>query len=288
MKGDIAKGDAEKFESVMQELNRNGLRVARLALLSRGGNVSDAIKIGRAVRKYIIFTSAPPELEFLLPPPENFESMTTDELFAFAKAASKIKFKYFETTTLNDVRISSSRRAVDLTNSSDKSLIYDPDAMCASACALIAVAGLHRSGTVGVHHMYVEDREIDFNDLNSVLGNGADEVQGYLAELRIPMSFWDRMNSTPSNEMTWIDFGREDGVDNYDPFLQEYLHGKCGGLTDRQDVDLSNLSSRQGIGRHITSEEQRYLEELQRISDEFNKCRVGLISAAQRKAQGLD
>jgi len=267
-----------------------------LTLLSRGGNVSDAIKIGRAVRKYIIFTTAPLERGFWppIPEPEYFESMTTAEVNAFFEAYEERKFKYFVATMLNGVRISSSRRAVDLINSPDASvlyetdLIYDPDAMCASACALIAVAGLHRFGTVGVHHMYVEDRKIDFNDLNSVLGKGADEVQGYLAELRIPMSFLDRMNSTPSNEMNWIDFGREDGVDNYDPFLQEYLHGKCGGLTDKQGEDLSNLSTRQGVGQHITSEERRYLEELQRIRDESGKCRAGLVSAAQRKAQGLD
>lgn len=54
--GEIAPGDAQKFESVVRAIGR---RVSNVVLRSPGGSVPDAISIGRLVRKLMIETEGP-------------------------------------------------------------------------------------------------------------------------------------------------------------------------------------------------------------------------------------
>lgn len=296
LKGNIEIGDAERFESLLSELNRAGHQVSAITLLSRGGAVSEALKIGTFVREAMITTNSPNQSTYSPPFPDGLVPGTKTAIDAI-REYDRNSFTYMESLNLDGVLISSSKKAVEKMQSLGKSLTYDQDAMCASACALIAVSGLYRFGTVGVHHMYVEDKEIDFNDLDAILSQGTDDVQGYLIELRVPSSFVERMTSTPSNEMTWIDLSE---IGMIDPVLQEYLYGKCGGLTSKQSSDKFYLDSLDQYGRvfdtdtneiivrTLTNAERSYLQDLKRISDASGKCSDELFSDAQRKAQGLD
>jgi hypothetical protein len=296
LKGNIEIGDAERFESLLSELNRAGHQVSSITLLSRGGAVSEALKIGAIVRESMITTNSPGQSTYSPPFPDGLVPGTRSAIDAI-RENDRNSFTYMYLSTLDGVLITSSKKAIEKLQILGKSLSYDQDAICASACALIAVSGLYRFGTVGVHHMYVEDKEIDFNDLDAILSQGTNYVQGYLIELRVPSSFVEKMTSTPSNEMTWIDLSE---IGMLDPVLKEYLFGKCGGLTSKQSSDKFDLDNLDRYGmyvdpdtneikeRNLTNAERSYLEDLKRTSDLSGKCNDELFSAAQRKAQGLD
>lgn len=296
LKGEIERGDSQKFSSIIDDLHHNGNRVHGLKLLSKGGLVSEALKIGRIVRDLAIFTDAPQSQQHFPPLPEGLipGSQAAKEAILEYKNNS---FEYFVATTLDGKRISSSLKAVEIITASGKSLEHDNDVMCASACALIAVSGLIRFGTVGVHHMYVDSENIDYVDLDSILSQSADDVENFLNEMRAPRSFFDDIVSTPSREMKWIDLYE---IGSVDPILQEYAHGKCGGLTDKQSHEKLNLNllvehgryfevaTNQVIERPITKAESKYLKELNSIAEASGKCKDELYIDAQLRAQGLD
>jgi hypothetical protein len=56
VEGDIAPGDARKFERVVRSIGRC---VKTVVLRSQGGSVLDSIEIGRLVRKLMIQTEGP-------------------------------------------------------------------------------------------------------------------------------------------------------------------------------------------------------------------------------------
>ncbi len=296
LKGEIVSGDAQRFSSTIEDLHHSGNRIDELRLLSKGGLVSEALKIGRIVRDLAIFTVAPQSQRYFPPLPEDLIPGSQAAKEAVLENENN-SFKYFVATTLDGKRVSSSLKAVEIMTASGKSFEHDNDVMCASACALIAVSGLIRFGTVGVHHMYVDSENIDYGDLESILSQSAGDVESYLNEMRAPRSFFDDIVSTPSREMKWIDLYE---IGSVDPILQEYAHGKCGGLTNKQSDDQLNLSLLAEHGRYfeiatnqviegpITKAESKYLKELDSISEASGKCKGELYSEAQLRAQGLD
>jgi len=295
LKGAIKQRDSEKFLNILRNLKKEGRLIASLTLLSPGGDVSEAIKIGRIVRKSFIFTFSPIYSTYRPSLPENLAPGSRAKEKAIKEMLSN-QFDYLAAETLDGTRISNSRRAAEVTKSLQSAIIYDQDALCASACALIAISGLIRFGTVGLHHLSVENKNIDYDDLDKILGQGNDEVATYLAEMRAPRSFLDDIVSTPSREIKWVNFH---DIGSVDPVFNEYSLGKCGGLTDQQQEDRLNLDALKSIGmyfsrqnemieRTITKPELRYLEELEVISEAAAKCRGDLYFKAQRHAQGLD
>lgn len=296
LKGEIESGDAEKFSILIEELKNTGIPVDRLLLLSKGGLVSEAIEIGKIVRDLAIFTYAPKSNRYSPPYPEGLIPGSQAAKDAVLENQNK-SFNYFLITTLDGKLVTSSSKAVKIMATSGKIFEHDSDAMCASACALIAVSGLIRFGTVGLHHMSVDSENIEYDDLDNILTQSTDDVTSFLNEMRVPQSFLEDIFSTPSREMKWVDLYE---VGSMDPILQEYADKKCGGLTDEQRDDELNLSllaehgsyfdmaTMQVVERTITNAERRYLDELTLTSKTSSKCRNKLYSDAQRKAQGLE
>lgn len=294
LKGTIKQGDSEKFVNVIRNLRKDGRPIESLSLLSPGGDVSEAIEIGRIVRKSFIFTFAPLYSDYL-PLPENLAPGSRAEEKAIKKIYSN-PFGYLASSTLDGTKITNSKKAAEATKSLQSAMTYDQDALCASACALIAISGLIRFGTVGLHHLSVENKNIDYDDLDKILSQGNDEVATYLAEVRAPRSFLEDIVSTPSKEIKWVNLS---SIGSTDPIFREWELGKCGGLTDQQIEDRMQLLALRDIGlyfskqnemikRSITKQERRYLEELEAISEVAAKCRGELYLEAQRRAQGLD
>jgi hypothetical protein len=191
LKGDIEEGDFERFRNVVEEINSTGLPVSGVILLSRGGNVSEAMKIGRLVRASLMTARIP----------ENSPSIAVSQAPVYQQPSVEggdrlIErlllggFDYFVGAMLDSRQISNSRQLVDIATAHGWDVSFDTDAMCASACALIAVSAVRRlGGPVGLHHIYVENKDIDFSDLNSVLSSGTSEVSSFLTEMRAPSKF---------------------------------------------------------------------------------------------------
>lgn len=296
LKGEIERGDAEQFLSMLTQLNESGSPVERLILLSKGGDVAEALSIGRIVREAFIFTYAPQGNKYIPSLPKNLVPGTEEARDALNEL-KRNSFSYFTARTLDGQTISSSGRAVEIFTALGNPIEYNQDAVCASACALIAISGLIRFGTVGLHHMYVNDTEIDYDELDAILSDSTDEVSDYLAEMRAPASFLENIVSTPSKEMKWVDLY---AIGSIDPIFQEYAYGKCGGLTEEQmddQLDLELLSkhgsyfdidTNQIIERAATIAEQEYLQELKAISERSSQCKDALYLNAQKKAQAVD
>nr|WP_213395152.1 hypothetical protein [Yoonia sp.] len=201
---------------------------------------------------------------------------------------------YFVGTMTDRRQISNSRQLVDIATDHGWDVSFDTDAMCASACALIAVSAVRRSGgPVGLHHIYVENKDIDFSDLNSVLSSGTSKVSSFLTEMRAPSSFLDIMVSTPSQEMEWFD------LPPYDPIYQEFKEARCPGLTSMEAEvfwklkvlrDNSRYTDTNGntIRRNLSNAELRYLTQLEARFENSHDCKSDLDVSTWRKAQGLD
>ena len=201
---------------------------------------------------------------------------------------------YFVATMIDRRQISSLRQLVDTAMDHGWDVSFDTDAMCASACALIAVSAVRRlGGPVGLHHIYVENKDIDFSDLNSVLSSGTSKVSSFLTEMRAPPSFLNIMVSTPSQEMEWFD------LPPYDPIYQEFEDARCPGLTSMETEvfwqlkvlrDNSQYTDINGntIRRNISNAELRYLDQLKGRDEGSLSCRSDLLVSTWRKAQGLD
>jgi len=304
LKGDIEVGDYDSFRNVFEEVNSNGLPASGIILLSRGGNVSEAIRIGRLVRSSIMFVQTPENEITQAVYNAGIDRHLSDEL------RERLTFRlyrdglisregwelsgYFVGSLLDRTQISNSRQLVEAATAYGWDVSFDADATCASACALIAVSAVRRSGgPVGLHHISVENKDVDFSDLNNVLSSGNSEVSSFLAEMRAPSSFLEIMASTPSQEMEWFD------LPPYDPIFQEFEDARCPGLTTSENGDLLNLVALRDIGfyidntgksirRNISNAELSYLSLLDERDRSSRDCRSDLLVSTWRQAQGLD
>lgn len=295
LKGDIEEGDFEKLRNIVEEINRTGLPASYIYLLSRGGKVSEAMRIGRLVRASLMFARTP----------ENSVSMALDEadinrqpsverLNILRERIFLGGFDYFIGTMIDGKQISNSRQLVNIATVHGWDVSFDTDATCASACALIAVSAVRRSGgPVGLHHIYVENKKIDFSDLNNVLSSGNNEVSNFLSEMRAPSSLLEVMTSTPSQEMEWF------ALPQYDPIYQEFEVSRCPGLNIAELNDLIDLKMLRDIGfyidntgnsikRNLSNAELRFLAQLETRHYNYSNCISELHVSTWRQAQGLD
>lgn len=295
LKGDIEEGDFEKFRNVVEEINRTGLPASGIILLSRGGNVSEAMRIGRLVRASLMVARTPENsVSMAIIQADINRQPSVESLNRLRERIFLGGFDYFIGTMIDRRQISNSRQLVDIATAHGWDVSFDTDATCASACALIAVSAVRRSGgPVGLHHIYVENKDIDFSDLNSVLSSGTSEVSSFLTEMRAPSSFLNIMVSTPSQEMEWFD------LPPYDPIYQEFEVAQCPGLNTAEYNDLINLQMLRDIGfyvdntgnsirRNLSNAELRFLAQLETRRDNHNNCTSELYVSTWRRAQGLD
>lgn len=127
---------------------------------------------------------------------------------------------------------------------------------CLSACVLVFVGGVHRYGNVlGVHRSYVSHdvlKAMSGTEAISASTAVMRRVDSYLNEMAVPRQVIDIMNSTSSQEITFL----EDDIisrylSGYIPQYGEFMLARCGnwkaansklGVLDRKK-SVSGLSS---------------------------------------------
>ena len=295
--GVIEDGDADQFRRTLVEIIDGEKVATSLSLMSRGGLVHEAIEIGRMVRATLMETVAP-EKDVIIP------------FSAAGMSVSQIRDKcrrecinYFWTgggrTSGGQLRgfiVNSIEAAAYLNRTRSISYTYDREAICASACALIALAGIERSGVVGLHHIFSRDQEMSFAEYQRLLSSGNDRLQSYLQEMRIAGSVFEKISTTRSDELAWHDFGSVPTTD-FDPVFYEYLNSRCDLLT-REEMNLSydlrivhedgfELTTESGrtIGPRLSRAELALLEDLEERRDEHNSCLVLEVRTARIAAQ---
>lgn len=290
--GAIEEGDSDQFRRTLLEIIDHGKLANSLVLMSRGGLVNEAIEIGQMVRAALMETVSP-EKDVIIP-----FSATGMSNSQFGDRCRRECFEYFKIhggPTLG-YRVNSIEAAAYLNNGASSSFTYDREAICASACALIALAGIKRSGVVGLHHIFSRDQEMSFADYQRLLSSGNETVQSYLREMRIPTFVFDRITETRSDELAWHEFSSLPDTD-YDPVFFEYLNSRCDLLT-REEMALSydldfvlttgmsiTTSSGRTIGPRLSRAELQMLEDLEDRRTEHYRCVGSEVLAARREAQ---
>jgi hypothetical protein len=187
-------------------------------LASPGGDVAEAMKIGRLVRSLGWETMAP--TRFLI------DGKATAAGLSLQKA--EIKRYELENPTAN--------------------------LMCASACFFIFVGGILRENglfygppIIGVHRPYLPTERLkDFSGSEAIATANSTRaaVESYLKEMGVPTKYSDQMFSVSKDQILWIS---EEAFDadfrGFVPSLRDWVDAKCK-LTDVEKVALESVNNK--------------------------------------------
>lgn len=179
LEGRIADGDFEKFLNLVLE---RGIYSSTVHLASNGGNVGEALKIGRFIR---------------------LNSMAT------------------ETGTRSEGK------------NMCPDWIQPQNCNCASACVLIFLGGIHRSGNMlGVHRPYLEHSVLKSLSLpeSEVAGKLLEkETDKYFTDIGAPTSLKEILNANTSENIHMLeDAYINQNIAGYIKEVEEWLLAKCG------------------------------------------------------------
>ena len=201
LEGPIETGDAQKFSTF---LKAHHPFVQELYLSSPGGSVADAIAIGKLTRAALIETHAPNQ------------NMLDRRHFDGRPGSGMLHTGIW--ISINE-------------NYGYRVLCQGPSCHCASACFLIWAAGWRRWGFVlGIHRPTAGMNGFGNlpPDQASVAYTGIIRaMRDYLSEMEIPNRYIERMTSTSSEDMSWLDYDDTDQL-KYAPSIQEWVKVKCG------------------------------------------------------------
>jgi hypothetical protein len=197
LRGEISKGD---YDKVAMFLKAHHPFVLNFSLASPGGDVGEALKIGRLFRRYLIATIAPGN--------EHFEAtgMVHDD--------------------------------VPFLSSGSRDLCRGQDCICASACALIWMGGVFRSGTVGLHRPRIVDpmyRALMPADASTAYNRLLGEVGAYLTDMEVPKPIIETMVATSSGDILWVN-SISDGLE-VPPSIAEWENASCGSDVNWLNAD---------------------------------------------------
>jgi hypothetical protein len=187
--GRISKGD---YQRVLDFYTKNHPFLVSFKLNSPGGDVEEALKIGRLLRKYLIAASAPHRL------PDGRVFLESNG------------------------RRSDGKRAL---------LCEGGGCVCASACAFIWLGATQRFGSVGLHRPRTEDpafKALAPGDAANAYRRMLDNIIRYLDEMEAPRPIVDVMVATSSGDIRWVDHSTY-GLGNA-PSFREWLDASCGHL----------------------------------------------------------
>jgi hypothetical protein len=177
LEGKIEAGDYNKFRSVYGEKSTNQFYIGMLGaneiyLASPGGDLAEAMKIGRLVRALKLRTIVPPRLEYPLGPYVKYSAADRHRLI-------NPKANYMCTSACFFIFVAGITRTDEVGQ--------DP--------------------RLGIHRPYLSD-----SDLRTLSGDQAitsanrvrATVENYLKEMSVPAKYVDLMFSVPKDKIRWL------------------------------------------------------------------------------------
>lgn len=247
--GDIVEGDLTALKVELAAARENDIIVTDVLLYSRGGDVYEALSVGRQLRLANVTTIAP-------------------------------NAQYVTSASEPGLCMTDAHSAVG-----DEAQIRadDPNCICASACALIWAGGVERLGRVGLHHPRVGSPSLRFADQERSLSLARNEIRTYLEEMRLPDWFYERATSENSTSLDSVE--AFEATIWLDPIFEEYLISRCGAhYTGDRQGRLFDLLSKQNA-RETSPLEDELLEALKALSSTQSRCRAIAHISAQEEAQ---
>ncbi len=237
LQGQIEPGDYDRFKDIVE---RNHPFLSDIYVNSPGGDVLEAMRIGRLIRKLLLEVTAPSYLD------------TEADREQAANPSSRVQARtslWLIDTNLNQQRVICSGA---------------PDACgCASACILIWVAGGKRNGDVlGLHRPTFKDQRfasMGADEAQRAYRNALEAMTQYLKEMEAPTQFADDLVNTPSSDVTWtepVDTIASAGSNyGYPPSIAEWLVANCGSYTAQQKLGIIDFVTRKSGGEALSKED---------------------------------
>jgi hypothetical protein len=219
LEGKIEAGDFDKLRSYI--FNRDPFKgghitdVENIFLASPGGDLAEAMKIGRLVRELKLTTSIPDKLR----PASRYDGEYQKEWIA----------KY----NLKDLKA---------------------NYMCASACFFVFVASIHREvggwlsdlePVLGIHRPYLSENDLREMSSDKAIAAGARTraiVEDYLKEMGVPAKYADQMFSVPKDETRWINNNEfEADFNGFIPGLKDWVDARCNKWTDDEKAFYESI-----------------------------------------------
>ncbi len=254
LEGKIERGDYDKLLRLIDADCLNYSCTAGIYLASPGGDLIEAMKIGRLVRKLRLETHVPsdvPPVPDLLPPDRQ--------------------------------KIEAIRKKAEADLKDYKAILKDAKAnyMCASACFFIFVAGIDRERNIwppvlGIHRPYLSEADLKRLSGNQVIASAGQMrtvVEDYLKEMGVPVKYADLMFSIPKDQVRLID--EDDFVSDFEgyiPELQDWLDAKCNKLTDVEKVVDKGIQAKMRRKEKLTEDDERMKEMLGEKHIQQDEC----------------
>jgi len=106
---------------------------------------------------------------------------------------------------------------------------------CASACFLLLVSGVNRTGEImGIHRVYIKHEQLRNLSAKDAVNSSIEIkkiISSYFIEMGVPTAYIDRALSTPSGEIDFLSAKEINKYFNgYIPDYAEWMTAKCGDL----------------------------------------------------------
>lgn len=261
--GPIIAGDYFRFLDVLKKANEQNLVITDIFLDSPGGLVSEAIKIGRSVRKNLILAAAP-DMQY---------EVKGDKLLA----------TYYSCVGSNAVDRESGLPF-------NEGSVVDENCICASACALIYFAGVTRSGDALLHRSFISGvpEDMEFEEFESELAGSHSMINSYLEEMRVPEWVARGIMATASDDLVKLnslpDFDSSIAID---PVFKEYVLSHCPSketAAEKKFIDWV-LDRNLDVAESEMERFQALMEELGRREEVPPNCTAKLYGRSQEAAQ---
>lgn len=234
IEGIIKPGDFEKFQSKLVEKKAPP---EEFFLNSPGGDVREALKIGRLVRKLLLDTTVP--------------ALTRQEkpkkLICWIQTG-RVEAREFK---------------------------RGDECICASACFFIYVAGIYRRGNyVAVHRPYVNKTDTADISLKSYVKKYQGvkkEIRDYLSDMGVSDKWYEILISTPSHDARFL---TEEETSEFlikrPAEIEEWVFSKCSKLTPLERQMNTELWSKMERVEPLTKVEKIIFKDLnKKTSDEI-------------------
>jgi hypothetical protein len=240
MKGNIETGDYEKLRRFITE----GDGTSSLYLASPGGNVAEAMRIGRLVRALRLETQIPGRArdeEIIVPKSIQKEDFMCASacFFIFVAGVHRIIYLDVEDEPLLGVH---------------RPFLTDKDLKALGADEAIQST----------------------NQLRAF-------IERYLKDMDVPAKYADLLFSVPKDQVRWIT-GTEFGSDlrGFMPALKDWMDARCDKRTDAEKVMWEAFKDKNP--REMTASEKQVSELLEKKQSEKEKCESKALSELQLEA----
>ncbi|MBU4314179.1 MAG: hypothetical protein KJ821_05250 [Actinobacteria bacterium] len=242
-KGVIEKGDHARLNMEINKIrDLNGV-VYLFYLRSYGGDVIEAMKIGRLIRKNCFVTVSPHFVKSPYGGMVNIDLNWPEELKTGAE---------------------------------------DANCTCNSSCFLLWAAGVNKSGNrIGIHRPYFSKDY--FAGLTAIEAKNkykkmSNEVKDYLLEMDVPKNIIEKMFQTTSSSIYFLDINTIDSM-RWAPFFEEWVIANCDRPTEEETADKMELFRKSP--ESLSKAEDFYYRFLTEEYSKYLRCLIEQIRDAQ-------